>query len=153
MFLTGIITGLIISLVFVLLMAPKMMFTVSESQFDFEKTKELIEQASKENNWSMPHQYDLQATMSKNGFAVKPVTVFSVCKPDLAVRILDDDANRHISSMMPCRIAIYEKADGKTYIARMNANFMAKLLGSEARAVMNEAGAGSEKILEQVIKK
>lgn len=153
MFITGIITGIIISFAAVVLLAPKMMFTVSESQYDFAKTKELIEKQTAENKWSMPHQYDLQATMSKNGFSVRPVTVFSICKPDIAVRILDNDTNRHISAMMPCRIAIYEKADGKTYIARMNAGLMSKLLGSEVKAVMGEAGEDSEKILAPIIKK
>ena len=148
----GIITGILISLGLVLLMAPKLMFSVSESKHDFATTKALIEQATPENNWSMPHQYDLQATMKKHGFDVNPVTVFSICKPDIAVKILGADDNRHISAMMPCRVAIYEKADGKTYIARMNASLLAKLLGSEINTVMGDAGTGSEKILEQVIK-
>jgi len=153
MFLAGIITGILISLGLVFLLAPKLMFSVSESKYDFATTKALIEKATPENKWSMPHQYDLQATMKKHGFDVNPVTVFSICKPDIAVKILGADDNRHISAMMPCRIAIYEKADGKTYIARMNAGLLAKLLGNEVNAVMGDAETGSEKILEQVIKK
>ncbi|RKD91423.1 uncharacterized protein (DUF302 family) [Mangrovibacterium diazotrophicum] len=153
MFLAGIITGILISLGLVFLLAPKLMFSVSESKYDFATTKALIEKATPENKWSMPHQYDLQATMKKHGFDVKAVTVYSICKPDIAVKILGADDNRHISAMMPCRIAIYEKADGKTYIARMNAGLLAKLLGNEVNAVMGDAETGSEKILEQVIKK
>ncbi|WP_372775719.1 DUF302 domain-containing protein [Mangrovibacterium sp.] len=152
MFLTGIITGILISMAIVYLMAPKLMFTVSESQYDFETTKTMIEESTKNNQWSMPHQYNLQATMEKHGFNVEPVTVFSICKPDIAIKILGDDTNKHISAMMPCRLAIYEKEDGKTYIARMNAALLSKLIGSEVNAVMGEAGAGSEKILEKVIK-
>jgi uncharacterized protein (DUF302 family) len=69
------------------------------------------------------------------------------------VRVLGKDDDRHISSMMPCRVAIYEKADGKTYIARMNAGLFSILLGGNAKAIMGDAGSGSEKILETVIKK
>jgi uncharacterized protein (DUF302 family) len=101
----------------------------------------------------MPHQYDLKQTMAKHGLDVKPVKVFSICKPDIAVRVLGKDDDRHISSMMPCRVAIYEKADGKTYIARMNAGLFSILLGGNAKAIMGDAGSGSEKILETVIKK
>ncbi len=153
MFLAGIITGVLISLALVFLLAPKLMFSVSESKYDFATTKALIEKATPENQWSMPHQYDLQATMKKHGFDVDPVTVFSICKPDIAVKILGNDVNRHISAMMPCRVAIYEKEDGKTYIARMNAGLLAKLLGNEVNAVMGEAETGSEIILESVLKK
>jgi len=153
MFLAGVIAGILISLALVFLAAPKLMFSVSESKYDFATTKAMIEEATPANKWSMPHQYDLQATLGKHGFDVKPVQVFSICKPDIAVKILGDDSKRHISAMMPCRVAVYEKADGKTYIARMNAGLLAKLLGSEVNAIMGEAETGSEKILEEIIQK
>jgi uncharacterized protein (DUF302 family) len=50
--------------------------------------------------------------------------------------------------MMPCRVAIFEKSNGKTYVARMNAGLLSKLLGSNVKAVMGEAGQDSEKIIE-----
>ena len=153
MFLAGIISGILISAALVILLAPKLMFIESESKFDFATTKQLIEQGTPENKWSMPHQYDLQATLDKHGFKVNPVNVFSVCKPDIAVKILGKDSLRHFSALMPCRISVYEKADGKTYISRMNAGFMARLLGKEVNAVMGEAGEGAEKILEPILKK
>ncbi len=147
MFLTGLITGVILTVLIALFLAPKMMFTVSESKYDFDKTTEMIIESTKENQWAMPHHYDLQATMDKHGFSVKPVKVFSICKPDIAVRILDSDPDKHVSAMMPCRVAIYEKSDGKTYVARMNAGLLSKLLGGNVKAVMGEAGNDSEKIL------
>ncbi|MFV0379061.1 MAG: DUF302 domain-containing protein [Mangrovibacterium sp.] len=153
MFIAGVISGILISFGLIILLAPKLMFTESESKFDFATTKDMIEKATPEHQWSMPHQYDLQTTMLKHGFKVDPVTVYSVCKPDIAVKVLDGDAHRHISAMMPCRIAVYEKTDGKTYIARMNTNLLARLLGREVNAVMGEAGKGAENILESIIQK
>lgn len=152
MFITGLISGIVISGLLLFFLFPKAMFTVSESKYDFEKTAEILTESVKDNNWSLPHQYDLQQTMAKHGFDVKPVKVFSICKPDIAVRVLGNDSDRHISSMMPCRVAIYKKADGKTYIARMNAGLFSVLLGGNAKAVMGDAGSGSEKILEAIIK-
>lgn len=148
MFLTGLFTGIILSVLLVLVLAPKVMFTVTESKYDFNKTAEMIIESTKENQWSMPHHYDLQATMDKHGFKVKPVKVFSICKPDIAIRILGSDPDRHVSAMMPCRVAIYEKSNGKTYVARMNAGLLSKLLGGNIKAVMGDAGDDSEKILE-----
>jgi uncharacterized protein (DUF302 family) len=148
MFLTGLITGIVLTILLIVLAAPKMMFHVTESNYDFEQTAAMIEQSTKDNQWSMPHQYDLQMTMAKHGFTVKPVKVFSICKPDIAIRILGNDTDRHIAAMMPCRVAIFEKSNGKTYVARMNAGLLSKLLGSNVKAVMGEAGQDSEKIIE-----
>lgn len=148
MFLTGLLAGIVLTLLLIVLVAPKMMFNVTQSNYNFEETASMMEQSIKDNKWSMPYQYDLQATMAKHGFTVKPVKVYSICKPDIAVRILENDGNRHVAAMMPCRVAIYEKSDGRTYVARMNAGLLSKLLGSNVKAVMGEAGQDSEKIVE-----
>ncbi len=152
-FLTGLFVGMLLFGIALTFVAPKILFLVDESNYDFATTTEMITESVKNNNWSMPHQYDLQLTMEKHGFSVQPVTVFSICKPDIAVRILNNDNDRHISSMMPCRVAIYEKADGKTYVSRMNAGLLSKLLGGNAKAIMGDAGQGSEDILNSIIKK
>ncbi|MFY9153698.1 MAG: DUF302 domain-containing protein [Prolixibacteraceae bacterium] len=151
-FLAGLFSGIILFALVLSVVASKTMFSVNESKYDFAKTTEIITESVKTNNWSMPHQYNLQKTMENHGFAVRPVVVFSICKPDIAVRILDNDNERHVSAMMPCRIAVYEKADGKTYVSRMNAGLFSKLLGGNATAIMGEAGNGSEDILKSVIK-
>lgn len=152
MFLTGFITGILLTFLLLLVLAPRIIFTKTESKYNFAQTVDLIEQSIRDNGWSMPHQYDLQATLNKHGFAVKPVRVFSICKPDLAARILGSDDDRHISAMMPCRVAVYENENGKTYIARMNAILLSKLLGNNAEAVMRDAGQESERILEPLLK-
>lgn len=151
-FIAGLLSGIIVSALVLVFVFPKLMFTVSESKYDFDQTAEILTESVKTNNWSMPHQYDLQQTMAKHGFEVNPVKVFSICKPDIAARILGTDPDRHISAMMPCRVAIYKKADGKTYISRMNAGLFALLLGGKASAVMGDAGTGSEHIIKSVSK-
>ena len=152
MFLAGLFSGVVILGLFLTFVFPKMMFSVNESRYDFEKTTEILTESVKENNWRMPHQYDLQQIMASNGFEVKPVKVFSICKPDIASRILKVDKDRHVAAMMPCRIAVYEKSDGKTYVSRINAKLFAGLLGGKAGVVMGDAGIGSETILKSVIK-
>jgi uncharacterized protein (DUF302 family) len=149
---SGLLIGSVLTVVILFFVSSKMMFTVSESKYGFDQTAEVITKKASELQWSMPHQYDLQQTMAKNGFEVKPVKVFSLCKPNVAVGILGNDENRSVSSMMPCRISIYEKADGKTYISRMNSGLLSKLMGGKAAAIMNEAGTGMEDILKVVVK-
>lgn len=151
MFVIGLLSGVLITLILAILIVPRILFVESESKYDFEKTAELITSSASENSWAMPHQYDLQMTMKKHGFEVRPVTVFSVCNPVLANQILGSNDERVVSAMMPCRIAIYQKNDGKTYVSRMNAALLSKLMSGKTKKVMSEAGAGSEKILDQII--
>lgn len=151
-FFAGLIIGSILTVVILFSVVSKSIFTVSESKYGFDQTVEVITGKVSELKWTMPHQYDLQQTMAKNGFEVNPVKVFSICKPNVAVGILSNDENRSVSAMMPCRISIYEKADGKTYISRMNAGLLSKLMGGKAAAIMGEAGTGVEDILKVVVK-
>lgn len=151
MFLIGLLSGILLTILAAVLVLPKMLFIESESKYNFEETASLISSGTTENGWAMPHQYDLQATMKKHGFEVRPVTVFSVCSPVLANQILGSNNDQVVSAMMPCRISIYQKNDGKTYISRMNAGLFSKLMGGKTKKVMTEAGAGSEQILKQII--
>jgi uncharacterized protein (DUF302 family) len=41
--------------------------------------------------------------------------------------------------MMPCRISVYEKDDGKTYVSLINAGVMAGSLPANIAKVMKEA--------------
>ncbi len=42
----------------------------------------------------------------------------------------------YVSLMMPCTISIYEKSDGQTYVATMNAGLMGRLFGGTVARVM-----------------
>lgn len=151
MFLSGIIVGIIITVLVIIVLLPKQMFVVHESKFGFDETVETITQSAKDNEWSMPHVYDLQATMTKHGFAVKKVKVFSLCKPEHAYQILSDDKVRDVSALMPCRVAVYEKG-GKTYVSMLNSGLFSKFMGSKVKNVMGAASTENIAILSSVIK-
>ena len=85
------------------------MFVLNESKLGFDETVQAIEQSTVNNNWSMPHQYNLQATIKKHGFDVRLVKVFSLCKPEHAYEIPGSENERLVSALMPCRVAEYEK--------------------------------------------
>lgn len=53
---------------------------------------------------------------------------------------------------MPCRIAIYEKSNGKTYITRMDSQLMAQPFGGVINDVMQKASAEIEAVVAQVIR-
>ena len=150
MFIFGLISGVVFTLVAIVLLLPKQMFIVHESKLSFNETVEAIEKSVVNNHWSMPHQYDLQATMKKHGFEVKPVKVFSLCKPEHAYQILGSNNHRLVAALMPCRVAVYEK-EGKTYVSMLNSGLFSRLLGKKVRDVMGVASEENQKILQPVI--
>ena len=149
----GLVIGIILTMLVLVLMAPKMMIMEDESSYNFEDSKAKFEQSVEDHGWKIPATHDLQKTMNKFGHDVKPVVVYELCHPDHASKILKESEERIVSSMMPCRVAIYEKADGKVYVSRMNSGLMAKVLGKLIREVMADASSENEEILEVLLKK
>lgn len=151
MFIAGLIVGVLVTIVAIIVILPKQIFIEHESKLGFNETVETITQSAKDNEWSMPHLYDLQATMKKHDFDVNPVKVFSLCKPEHAYQILSSDNDRVASSLMPCRVAVYEKG-GKTYVSMLNSGLFSKLMGKKVSTVMGAASSENELILAPVIK-
>ena len=119
----------------------------SQSRFGFVQTVDTLSKIAVANGWKVTIIHDLQETMKKNGKEVLPVKVMEICNPGLAYQILSKDDLRDVSPMLPCRISIYEKADGKTYISRMNAPAFAEIIGGDAARTINEAFSEVEKFV------
>ena len=151
MFLIGLVVGIALTIVAIIVILPKQMFIVEESKLGFDETVETITKSGAENNWSMPHLYDLQATMKKHGFEVKPVKVFSLCKPEHAYEILGSENERLVSALMPCRVAVYEK-NGRTFVSMLNSGLFSKFMGKKVNSVMSAASNENKQILAPVIK-
>ncbi|WP_439182340.1 DUF302 domain-containing protein [Carboxylicivirga taeanensis] len=149
--LVGLVVGAIVTLFVIKNMAPKMMLVESKSQFSFEETLERLQQAVDEKGWKTPYVHDLQATMAKFNYDVKKVKVMEVCKPDVAQMILTKDDERIASSLMPCRISVYEKSDGQVYISRLNSVKMGGLMGGVIKRAMDIAGNESEEIILEAV--
>lgn len=127
------------------------MFLETLSPFDFGSTVELLSKEIENKSWKISNVYDLQKTLNQHGKDVLPVKVFSLCHLNHSSRILEKDSERIISSMMPCRVSIYEKADGKTYISRMNSSMIAAGFGGIAEQVMTESANEVEEIIEHIL--
>ncbi|MCL3781716.1 DUF302 domain-containing protein [Prolixibacteraceae bacterium JC049] len=150
--LVGVVVGAGLLVLIVFINAPKKFFKTWKSPHNFEQTLQRIEQETKNAKWSIPNQYNLQKTMEKHGFEVRPVYVFSVCKPQHAYRLLSKDNERQVAAMMPCRLAVYEKSDGSTYVTMMNSPTMSKLMGGLPKEVMADAATENIAIIEKALK-
>lgn len=148
----GFIAGVLISLLVVFKLVPSMMLKEDISPYDFQTTVGKFEKAVLDQGWKIPAVHDLQATLHNFGKTVGPVKVFELCHPDHAEKILKKSEERIVSTMMPCRVAIYEKADGNVYLSRMNSGLVAKTMGGIINEVMQEAFAENEQMIQTTIR-
>jgi len=123
------------------------MFIEIQSSYDFDQTFEKLSGAIIDGGWKISITHDLQGTLNKSGIEVLPVKVIELCNPALASQILLDNDARKYSSMLPCRISVYLKDDGKTYISMINSALMASQIGGTVEQVMKGAFSAAEKFI------
>jgi len=132
--------------------APSLMMHEQASPYDFETTAHRFETAVDETTgWKILGEYDLQAKMETHGYQVDRAAVYEICAPEYASNILSGDDERIVTPMMPCRVSVYEKSDGTTYVGRMNADLFSRVFGGTIRRTMSKAYRDSEGIIESTL--
>ena len=143
----GAATGVLVTLILVRVVAPRLMIQQDPSSLSHEQAVQALLAAAEAKDWKVPTVHRLDDTLRKAGFEVRAATVIELCRPDYAAQILADEASRSISSMMPCRVAVCETADGTVVVSRMNTSLMSRLFGGLIQRVMARASADSEEIV------
>jgi len=115
------------------------MFLSDESNYSFDETVLMLSDRILAAGWKISAIHDLQATLMKNGKDVLPVKIFELCNPLYSGELLEEDALRVYSPMVPCRISVYEVKGGKVFISRMNSAAMASGIGGKVEEVMSKA--------------
>lgn len=123
----------------------------NQSKYGFTETVDSLSEVILANGWKVITTHDLQETMKKNGKEVLPVKVMEICNPMLAYQILSKDELRDTSPMLPCRISVYEKSDGKTYVSRLNMLAFTGMIDAEAARTVAQAFHEAEVFLKKVI--
>jgi uncharacterized protein (DUF302 family) len=127
------------------------MIRENKSKFNFEETEKKLISSIEKYNWKLTHTHNFQETMLKFSKIVRPIKVFEICNPEHAYKILQQNDERVVVSLMPCRIAIYEKENGITYVSRLNAGEMSKSFGGIIEEMMTQSGFENEQILKEII--
>lgn len=124
-----------------------------QSKFKFEKTVDLLVAEAERREWKVPAVHDLQLSLAKSGKEVKPVKVIEICKPQYSGKMLELNDERIISVMMPCRISVYEKDNGLTYVSLINTGDLASGLDRKIAEVMKAASDETFEIAKTVTEK
>ena len=147
----GFILGMVTLSVVGFFAAPGLMMNEDLSPLGYEETVQAIVDSAAEEGWSVPKMYELDKSVAGDGFDVLPVTVIELCHPKHAGRVLEDDDARIVTSLMPCRISVYETSNGDVTISRMNSGLVSKVFGGLVSEVMAQAAAENEIILSAVL--
>jgi uncharacterized protein (DUF302 family) len=123
----------------------------SESRFGFEETIARITRKAELNGWRIPTVHDLQETLKKSDIHVGEVRVVELCKPQFSGTLMKEDSTRFVSSLMPCRISIYTKTNGKTYVSRINTAMVSMFMPGTIGQVMGQAGGETEEIISDIL--
>lgn len=117
------------------------------SKFGFDKTVDILVAESERREWKVPAVHDLQLSLAKSGKAVKPVKIIEICKPAYSGQMLELNDERIMSVMMPCRISVYTKDDGITYVSLLNGG---EMTAGQSGAIASVMKAASEETFEIV---
>lgn len=86
---------------------------------------------------------DVTATLqNKLGIATKPYKILGACNPKIAHRALEADPR--VGAFLPCGLALYEEADGKTTVCLQDPGLIAETFHTEGLA--EAAGEARERL-------
>lgn len=112
-------------------MMKNKMFKHYESKIDFDETYSKMKKYFEDSEyWVILGEYDNIERYGEYG-RLQPYKVIEACSPKPAVKILNDDENKHFGAFIPMKVLVYEKSDGKTYVSHMNTGMMGDMFDDE----------------------
>ncbi|MFW6352058.1 MAG: DUF302 domain-containing protein [Bacteroidota bacterium] len=123
-----------------------------ESKYRFEETIAMIQKSAKAAGWTIPVKHDIQDILMKSGETSPPATIIALCKKSIATRVMGIEDANEILALMPCRIAVYEKSDGKTYVSWANLSKANLEVNTPKSTILNDAAEELKAIADNVVK-
>lgn len=120
------------------------------SPLGFEETLERLEANARELGWKVPQSWkvDFQQNLLRvTETDIGPNRVLKMCEPFAAVKLLQKDEYKMLTAMMPCTLAVYQKSDGKTYVAMMNLEAMGQMYGGDVLEMSRELAPQMEQMI------
>ena len=126
-----------------------MMFNERVSPFGLEETVARIQQniEATGKGWALAGlRFPTKAVQADGGNAL-PVIMVEACSTKYSGPILNEDSVKFLSILMPCKISIYKKNDGKVYIGTMNAGLVGPMFGPLVGDIMKQVAADQQSFL------
>ena len=145
----GFIAGMLVVAVLGYNFMGSLMFREIPSPFGVEETVARIQQniQSTGNGWTLSGLRNPGKAVEADGGNTLPVMMLEACSTRYSGPILKDDSVRFLSILMPCKISVYKKNDGATYIGMMNAGLMGKMFGPLVGDIMGKVAQDQQSFL------
>jgi uncharacterized protein (DUF302 family) len=145
----GFVVGVVATLALVWNIAGGLAFSERVSPYTVEETVARIQQnvQAAGNGWSLSGLRNPIKPLQVDGDDALPVLMIEACSTKYSGPILKDDKVRFLSLLMPCKISVYKKSDGKVYIGTMNAGLIGSLFGPLVGGIMEKVVADQQKFL------
>lgn len=114
-----------------------------ECKYSFEEMVKLFPLKAEENPAWICRKVQCGVPYMKEG---ERIAVFELCNSKYAAKLLKDPQSRKAGSMIPCKVAIYEK-NGKVYLARLNLALFTRLVGGNTAEVFHKDIIPEQKVM------
>lgn len=144
------ILGMVLMGLLVWLVMPRLMLVDQASPHSYDETVSMLDAGlASRGDWRVLAVNDYQKSVAS--FAAIPrAGSINVCNPRYASRILADDKDRGVTAFMPLAIGVYEDAQGRVHVSRLNVGLVGMMFGGTIAEVMGTAGADLEAIVASV---
>jgi uncharacterized protein (DUF302 family) len=148
-FIGGIAAGIVATALLAWSMAGGLMFQERVSPFGMEETVARIQHNIQDTGkgWALSGLRNPANAIKNDGGNVLPVMMIEACSTKYSGPILKEDSVRFLSILMPCKITVYKKNDGKVYIGNMNAGLMGHMFGPLVGDIMTQVAEDQKKFL------
>ncbi|HDQ26108.1 MAG TPA: DUF302 domain-containing protein [bacterium] len=145
----GLITGILATGFLINISAETVLLKEMASPYDFEKTVEVLaKRINSTKNWHVTAVIDQAAEVKGHGEGdIGKLKIVQYCSGKYAYEVLADDNRKKISVMMPKTFSVYEKNDGRVYIAVMNGSFVGKIFKGETYEILEKVSLEVEALL------
>lgn len=127
------------------------MFLESTSPVDIAKTLDAFKAEVKAAGWTILGEHNMAGILSTKGYTLHPVIVIEICSGKYSAQLLARDETRYVTSMIPCRVAIYQTSDRKVIISRMNTAMFASMMQGVVAEVIKQSGSDVEAIIAKTL--
>ena len=149
----GVIIGAIFTGIIIWNQMPNMMLVTMESQHDFVTTCDKLEQNAYDGGWEVVNVVDIQNRLEGFGYEdFLRMKIIEICHGEHTYTIFQDEENKKVAAIMPCRFAVYETYEGKVMISKMNMGLMSKMFGGLIQRVMGGVAEEEKVMLQRVVK-
>ena len=143
----SVLSGIALTLVLAFTYASSLMIKETVSPYGVEETVARIQHNIKDAGWELVGLRNPAVTIRKEGANVPDAVLIEACNTDYSKPLIKDEGTRLVSLLMPCTISVYQKEDGRTYIATMNSGLMGWMFGTKVGSVMTKVAKDQQSFL------